>query len=86
VPGDFVTASRSGLNPDITLRGAEFQLDRVAGKWAQDLKRDPAQVRQEIEVLLQTHPTSPGDGAFGEPLINVLDLNLALRNRYGVTS
>jgi hypothetical protein len=36
--------------------------------------------------MRQTHATSPGDGAFGEPLISVLDLNLALRNRYGVTS
>jgi K+-transporting ATPase c subunit len=68
------------------LRGAEFQLDRVAGKWAQDLKHDPAQVRQEIEVLLQTHPTSPGDGAFGEPFINVLDLILTLRHRHGAPS
>ena len=39
VPGDLVTASASGLDPHITLQNAEYQLDRVASKWAADLKR-----------------------------------------------
>jgi potassium-transporting ATPase KdpC subunit len=83
VPGDYVTASGSGLDPDITLENAQFQLDRVAGKWATDLKRDPAQIKQEIEALLQAHAFSPGGGLFGEPIVNVLELNLELRRRYG---
>jgi K+-transporting ATPase ATPase C chain len=86
VPGDYVTASGSGLDPHITLENAEFQLDRVAGKWAQDLKRDPAQVRQEIEAMLKAHVFSPGGGLFGEPIINVLEVNLDLRQRYGAPS
>ena len=86
VQGDYVTASGSGLDPDITLENAEFQLDRVAGKWATDLKRDPAQVKQEIEGILQQHAFSPGGGLFGEPIVNVLEINLALRNRYGAPS
>jgi K+-transporting ATPase ATPase C chain len=86
VPGDYVTTSGSGLDPHITLQNAEFQLDRVAGKWAQNLKRDPAEVRKEIEAMLQTHASSPGGGLFGEPIVNVLELNLELRKRYGVTS
>lgn len=86
VPGDYVTASGSGLDPDITLENAEFQLDRVAGKWAEDLKRDPAQVKQEIESMLQEHAFGPGGGLFGEPIVNVLEINLALRNRYGMPS
>jgi potassium-transporting ATPase KdpC subunit len=86
VPGDYVTASASGLDPDITLENAEFQLDRVAGKWAEDLKRNPGQVKQEIEALLQQHAFSPGNGMFGEPVVNVLEINLALRDRYGAPS
>lgn len=83
IPGDYVTASGSGLDPDITLENAEFQLDRVAGKWAQDLKRDPAQVKQDVQTLVQAQTFSPGNGLFGEPIVNVLALNLALRNRFG---
>ena len=86
VPGDFVTASGSGLDPHITLANAEFQVDRVAGKWAEDLKRDPAQVKQEIEAVLKQHAFSPGEGLFGEAIVNVLEINLALRERYGEPS
>jgi potassium-transporting ATPase KdpC subunit len=83
VPGDLVTASASGLDPHITLENAEFQLDRVAARWAQDLKRNPVEVKQEIEAMLQEHVFSPGAGLFGEPIVNVLEMNLSLRNRYG---
>ena len=44
VPGDYVTASASGLDPHISMDNAKFQLERVASKRAEDLKRDPAQV------------------------------------------
>jgi potassium-transporting ATPase KdpC subunit len=83
VPGDMVTTSGSGLDPHITLENAEYQLDRVSSKWAQDLKRDPGQVRQEIEQMLQQHEIAPMYGLWGEKIVNVLELNLALRNRYG---
>jgi potassium-transporting ATPase KdpC subunit len=86
IPGDYVTASGSGLDPHITLQNAEFQLDRVAGKWAQNLRRDPAAVKKEIEDMLQGHAVSPGAGLFGEPILNVLEMNLELRKRYGATS
>ncbi len=83
VPGDFVTTSASGLDPDITLESAEFQLDRVASKWAADTKRDPATVRAEIEQILQKNASAPFDGLAGEKLVNVLEVNLELRDRYG---
>ena len=86
VPGDLVTASGSGLDPHITFQNAEFQLDRVAAKWAADIKRDPAAVRAEIERILQDRASAPFGGLAGEKLINVLQVNLELRKRYGAPS
>jgi len=83
IPGDMVTTSGSGLDPHITLENAQFQLDRVASKWAQDTKRDPAQVRGEIEQLLQQKTQAPMYGLWGEKIVNVLEVNLELRKRYG---
>jgi K+-transporting ATPase ATPase C chain len=83
VPGDLVTTSASGLDPHITLQNAEFQLDRVASKWAADLKREPAKVRQEIDEILNAHASSPLGGLAGEPFVNVLEINLLLREKYG---
>jgi len=83
IPGDMVTASASGLDPHITLQNAEFQLDRVASKWAADLKRDPGGVRKEIEGILQKNASAPFNGIAGEKFVNVLEVNLELRNKYG---
>jgi K+-transporting ATPase ATPase C chain len=86
VPGDLVTASASGLDPHITLQNAEFQLERVAAKWAADLKRDPAVLRQEIEAILHKHASAPFNGLAGETFVNVLEVNLQLRKQYGQPS
>jgi len=86
VPGDLVTASGSGLDPHITLQNAEFQLDRVASKWAANLKRDPSAVRNDIEQILQKNASAPFGGLAGEKFINVLEVNLELRKRYGAPS
>jgi K+-transporting ATPase ATPase C chain len=86
VPGDLATASASGLDPHITLQNAEFQLERVASKWAANLKRDPATVRAEIEQILQNNTLAPFGGLAGEKLINVLQVNLELRQRYETPS
>lgn len=83
VPADMVMASGSGLDPNITLENALFQLDRVAAQWAKDTNRDPAQVHREIQSLLEESATAPGWGLFGPKLVNVLEMNLALRARYG---
>jgi len=83
LPGDLVTASGSGLDPHITLQNAEYQLDRVASKWAQNTKRDPARVRAEVEALVRSKARAPLGGLVGEALINVLEVNLELRARYG---
>jgi K+-transporting ATPase ATPase C chain len=83
VPGDMVTASGSGLDPHITLQNAEYQLDRVASKWARNTGRDPVRVRAEVEDLVRARARAPLGGLVGEPLINVLEVNLELRARYG---
>ena len=86
VPGDFVTTSGSGLDPHITLQNAEYQLDRVTSKWAANLKRDPNVVRKEIEEILQENASAPWFGLAGEKFVNVLEVNLELRKRYGAPS
>lgn len=83
VPGDLVTTSASGLDPHITLQNAEFQLERVASKWAADLKRDPGFVRKEIDQILQKNASAPWEGLAGEKFINVLEVNLELTKRFG---
>jgi K+-transporting ATPase, c chain len=81
-----LTTSGSGLDPHITLDNAKYQLDRVASKWAANLKRDPAQVRAEIEQILQGNASAPFGGLVGEQMVNVLEVNLQLRQRYGAPS
>jgi K+-transporting ATPase ATPase C chain len=83
VPADMVMASGSGLDPHITFKNALYQLDRVAAKWAKDMKRDEARVHKEIESLLREKAQAPLGGLIGVDLINVLEVNLALRERFG---
>ena len=82
VPGDMVMASGSGLDPDITLQNALYQLDRVAGKLAEKTKGNSRIIRDDIERLLRGKAKAPLHGVAGEPLINVLEINLALGARY----
>ena len=79
----MVTTSASGLDPHITMDNAEYQLDRVAQKWAADKKLDPKQVHDQIEQMLEADASAPLGGLFGEKFVNVLQVNLQLASRYG---
>ncbi len=82
VPADMVMASGSGLDPHITLKNALYQLDRVAARRAADANRSVDEVRKEIETLLQQKKEAPLGGLVGVDLVNVLEVNLALREKY----
>jgi K+-transporting ATPase ATPase C chain len=94
VPGDFVTQSGSGLDPHITLKNALWQLENqpiaaawaklVAGEKAGDQAKSgvEAKIRGEIKQLLQDKSFAPLGGLVGMPLVNVLEVNLALQEKY----
>lgn len=75
VPVDLVTASASGLDPDISLAAADYQADRVA--------RARALLPDRVRALIAAHARRSLLGVIGSPRVNVLELNLALDAEHG---
>nr|WSX48546.1 potassium-transporting ATPase subunit C [Streptomyces sp. NBC_00974] len=71
VPADAVTSSGSGLDPDISPEYAKLQVHRVAERNKLDVK--------QVEKLVADHTSGRTLGFMGEPRVNVLELNTALK-------
>jgi K+-transporting ATPase ATPase A chain len=70
IPVDLVTTSGSGLDPDISIAAARYQVPRIA--------RERNLSEQDVQALVAEHTEPRQFGIFGEPRVNVLSLNLAL--------
>lgn len=75
VPGDLVTTSASGLDPDLSPEAALWQVARVA----KARQVAPDRIRAVIQARVQGRDL----GVFGEPRVNVLAVNLALDQQFG---
>ncbi len=70
IPVDLVTASASGLDPEISIAAAEFQVPRVA--------RERGLPEERVRQMVREATRGRALGVLGEPRVNVLELNLAL--------
>ena len=77
VPVDLVTASGSGLDPEVSLAAIQYQLPRVARARKMDAER--------LQSLVARYSKNRFAGFLGEPRVNVVEVNLALDELQGTT-
>ena len=70
IPVDLVTCSGSGLDPEISPAAAGYQAERIASARGMSV--------EEVESVIQKYTTGKFLGIMGEPMVNVLKVNLAL--------
>lgn len=70
IPVDLVTTSASGLDPDISVAGAYYQIPRIA--------KARGMSQEAVRAIVDQHIGGRFLGIFGEPTVNVLEVNLAL--------
>ena len=73
VPGDLITQSGAGMDPELSPAAAAVQVKRVAGNRGLTV--------EQVQALVQAHTQGPQWGVFGQPRVNVMTLNMALDER-----
>ena len=70
IPADLVTASASGVDPNISVAAASYQVSRIA--------KERGIGEEEVQEIIDKYTDKPFLGIFGEAVVNVLKVNLAL--------
>ncbi|HKD36754.1 MAG TPA: potassium-transporting ATPase subunit KdpC [Pirellulales bacterium] len=76
IPSELITTSASGLDPNLSPEAVLWQVPRVAKARGQKV--------EAVELVVKDHIESPTFGLLGEPRVNVLSLNRALDEQFGL--
>lgn len=86
LPADIITASGSGLDPHISVEAALLQVERIVKARHASGDKNATLTAERVRALIAKHTDGRDLGIFGEPRVNVLELNLDLDTNYGLPS